>query len=421
MAVATTSPLTGHQHSAFKTVRERLSDGKRFTGLRGYAGTGKTFVVGHLVDRLAEEDVSVTVCAPTHKAVQVMSEEIENDEVATRTLHSFLGLQLQPQQDGAYELVDEEERQFSKGVVIVDEASMIGQKEWAFIESTPFWLQWVFVGDPAQLPPVNEDPSPALEIPGPKLEKVHRQAEGNPIVNLATDVRDRSGGRFESDFQNGKGVGITKNRESFLGSLLQAFSDRSFDEDVTFARVLAYRNDTVGWYNQRIRKALHGEDAPRFVPGEWIVAGETWYNESERQITNSEEVSVEEAGIETYTAPDQREWTVWDLEVSSAREGQSRTLKVLHEEEWDRYQSALKRRKEKAQEDPSKWDRYYDLREQFARVDYAYATTVHKAQGSTYDTVFVDYRDLRQCNGPEKNALLYVAVTRPSRRLGLLA
>lgn len=421
MAVANTSPLTGHQHRAYETVRKRLSGGKRFTGLRGHAGTGKTYVVGHLVDRLIQEDVSVTVCAPTHKAVQVMGEEIENDEVATRTLHSFLGLQLKPQQDGAYELAVGEERQFQKGVVIVDEASMIGQKEWEFIESTPFWLQWVFVGDPAQLPPVNEDPSPALEVPGPKLEKIHRQAEGNPIVSLATGVRDQSGRRFESDFQNGKGVGITQNRDSFLGSLLQAFGDRSFDEDVTFARVLAYRNDTVGWYNRRVRKALYGNDAPRFVPGEWIVAGETWYNEGERQLTNSEEVSVEKAGIGTYTAPDQSEWTVWNLEVRSAREGGRRTLKVLHEEEWGRYQSALERRKEKAQEDPSTWDRYYDLRERFARVDYAYATTVHKAQGSTYDTVFVDYRDLRQCNGPEKNALLYVAVTRPSRRLGLLA
>ena len=61
-----------------------------------------------------------------------------------------------------------------------------------------------------------------------------------------------------------------------------------------------------------------------------------------------------------------------------------------------------------------------ELREQFARVDYAYATTVHRAQGSTYDTVFVDHRDLRVCRGDEQEALLYVAVTRPARRLALL-
>jgi exodeoxyribonuclease-5 len=53
-------------------------------------------------------------------------------------------------------------------------------------------------------------------------------------------------------------------------------------------------------------------------------------------------------------------------------------------------------------------------------VDYAYATTVHKSQGSTFDTVFVDHRDLQACRGPEKRALLYVAVTRPERRLALL-
>jgi exodeoxyribonuclease-5 len=53
-------------------------------------------------------------------------------------------------------------------------------------------------------------------------------------------------------------------------------------------------------------------------------------------------------------------------------------------------------------------------------VDYAYASTVHKSQGSTFDTVFVDRRDLQACRGDERDALLYVAVTRPSRRLALL-
>jgi exodeoxyribonuclease-5 len=92
----------------------------------------------------------------------------------------------------------------------------------------------------------------------------------------------------------------------------------------------------------------------------------------------------------------------------------------LHEDEFERYEERLERRREKAQDDPSKWDRFFELREQFARVDYAYATTVHRAQGSTYDTVFVDHRDVRVCRGDERDALLYVAVTRPSRRLALL-
>ena len=129
---------------------------------------------------------------------------------------------------------------------------------------------------------------------------------------------------------------------------------------------------------------------------------------------------VKKAQVETFEADDQSEWTVWELKIRTPGRGLTRTIHVLHEEERERYENALERRRGKAEDDPSKWDRFFELRERFARVDYAYATTVHRAQGSTYDTVFVDHRDLRVCRGEERGALLYVAVTRPSRRLALL-
>lgn len=414
------APFTEDQQEAYDQVYDRLARGERFTGLRGYAGTGKTYLVSRLVEQLLDEDCAVTVCAPTHKAVQVLSEELGDAPVQMQTLHSFLGLRLQPTEEGEYELVAEEERNFTEGVVIVDEASMIGREEWSHIEDAPFWVQWLFVGDPAQLPPVNEDPSPALDVPGPTLETIHRQAADNPILELATKVRTGADGRFGSKFEDGKGVAVTRNREEFLDSVLRAFDTEAFAEDATHARVLAYRNKTVRRYNREIRAKRYGADADRFVEGEWLVGTETWFHDGVQRLTNSEEVRVKNATVDTFEAEDQSEWTVWELKVRTPGQGLTRTIQVLHEEEVERYEDALDRRREKAQDDPSKWDRFFDLREQFARVDYAYATTVHRAQGSTYDTVFVDHRDLRVCRGDERNALLYVAVTRPARRLALL-
>ncbi len=420
MSTFADAPFTEDQEEAYDHVYDRLTQGERFTGLRGYAGTGKTYLVSRLVEQLLDEDCTVTVCAPTHKAVQVLSDELGDAPVQMQTLHSFLGLRLQPKQDGEYELVAEEERNFAEGVVIVDEASMIGREEWSHIQDAPFWVQWLFVGDPAQLPPVNEDPSPALDVPGPTLETIHRQAADNPILELATKIRTGADGRFGSTFEDGKGVAVTRNRGEFLDSILRAFDADAFAEDATHARVLAYRNKTVRRYNREIRAERYGADADRFVEGEWLVGTETWYYDGVQRLTNSEEVRVKKAQVETFEADDQSEWTVWELKIRTPGRGLTRTIHVLHEEERERYENALERRRGKAEDDPSKWDRFFELRERFARVDYAYATTVHRAQGSTYDTVFVDHRDLRVCRGEERGALLYVAVTRPSRRLALL-
>jgi exodeoxyribonuclease-5 len=420
MSTFADAPFTEDQQEAYDRVYDRLARGERFTGLRGYAGTGKTYLVSRLVEQLLDEDCAVTVCAPTHKAVQVLSEELGDAPVQMQTLHSFLGLRLKPTEDGEYELVAEEERNFTEGIVIVDEASMIGREEWSHIEDAPFWVQWLFVGDPAQLPPVNEEPSPALDVPGPTLETIHRQAADNPILELATKIRTGADGRFGSTFEDGKGVAVTRNREEFLDSVLRAFDTEAFAEDATHARMLAYRNKTVRRYNREIRAERYGADADRFVEGEWLVGTETWFHDGVQRLTNSEEVRVKKATVDTFEADDQSEWTVWELKVRTPGRGLTRTVHVLHEDEFERYEERLERRRERAQDDPSKWDRFFELREQFARVDYAYATTVHRAQGSTYDTVFVDHRDVRVCRGKEQEALLYVAVTRPSRRLALL-
>ncbi len=415
------SELTEHQQAAFDAVYERLAAGERFTSLRGYAGTGKTFLVGRLIERLAAEDCAVTACAPTHKAAQVLRTQMSAHAVPAQTLHAFLGLRLVPDQDGGYTLAPEGDLSaYPAGVVVVDEASMVGAAEWAHIQQAPRHLQWLFVGDPAQLPPVNEPASPAFDVPGPLLKEIHRQGEGNPILQLAERVRRRKAGALRSRFENGEGVAVTDNAEGFEESALRVFQSKAFEKDATAARVLAYRNKTVRRYNRSIRAALYGEDAPRFEKGEWLVARETWAQNGIPYIKNSEEVRVQSAYVEQYEAEDLSTWKVWRLRVRGVYDAWARVIYVLHEDEQARFDEELARRRQAALDEPSAWKKYYDLKERFAQVDYAYASTVHKAQGSTFDTVFVDHRDLRVCRGPERSALLYVAVTRPARRLALL-
>ena len=417
--------LTTDQQGAFAAVYERLAQGARFTALGGYAGTGKTYLAGRLVAQLEEEECPVAACAPTHKAAQVLREKLVaagSGGVETHTIHALLGLRLVPDGRGGYALEQEPHRiRAEEGIVVVDEASMVGARLWEHVDSAA-GLQWVFAGDPAQLPPVDEDPSPALSLEGPTLEKIVRQQEGSPILRLAERVRrgEPWGSAVRFSTENG-GVAATSDPGGFIQSAIRNFEKSDFADDAAFARVLAYRNRTVRRYNRQIRAALHGADAPRFQKGEWLVGRETWRGEAPGEhLISSEEVRVVKATETTYEAPNLSTWNVWELKVRGASDTAARRLVVLHEEERERYENELAKRLDIAKAKSRKWKQYYQLRERFAKVDYAYAMTVHRAQGSTFDTAFVDGRDVQACRGPERQALLYVAVTRPARRLALL-
>jgi exodeoxyribonuclease V len=412
--------LTKDQKAAQKEITSRIDGGQRYTCLRGYAGTGKTYLMGHLIEDLADRGLKVYLCAPTHKAARVLSERVGPAAYRVQTIHSFLGLRLRPDGSGGYSLQREDDHEMPRdAVVIVDEASMIGREEWFHIERA--WdLQWIFVGDPAQLPPVNEPESPVFELPGPELTEVVRQARGNPIIQLATCVRDGERIDPQPAFDGKHGIGVTSSPKAFLDSAVRSFSTSQYEDDSSFARILAYRNRTVARYNRAIRSRIFPEAKTRFVEDEWLVAKESWFVEDAAMLINSEEVRVQHVEESDDDANDLGRWRTWELSVLGLEDDEPRTIIVLHEDEADRFQRKLTAIKNAARRGDVEWKQFYQLRERYAQVDYSYASTIHKAQGSTFHTAFVDLRDTAACRGEEASALLYVAVTRPAARLALL-
>jgi exodeoxyribonuclease V len=412
--------LTKDQKSALKTILKRVAAGERYTCLRGYAGTGKTFLMQYVIDDIAAEGTRIYLCAPTHKAARVLSERVGPAAYRVQTIHSFLGLRLKPDGKGGYSLEPDPSHEMARdALVIVDEASMIGRDEWFHIERA--WdLQWLFVGDPAQLPPVNEPDSPVFELPGPELTDVVRQARGNPIISLATAVRSREPLDPQPAFDGKHGIGVTSSAQAFIESAVRSFSTESYEDDASFARILAYRNRTVARYNRVIRSRIFPDATTRFVKDEWLVARESWFVDDAPMLINSEEVRVESVEGAEDDAGDLGNWRTWQLDVHGIDEDETRTIIVLHEDELDRFQRKLTAIKNAARRGDVDWRQFYELRERFAQVDYSYASTIHKAQGSTFHTAFVDLRDASACRGEEAAALLYVAVTRPSARLALL-
>lgn len=403
--------MTQSQEEAYHGIKDRLSRGLRLTRLSGNAGSGKTWLAGQIADSLSYECYAV---APTHKAAYVLSTKTS---VETRTVHSFLGLKMKPDYKGGYELVaDYKNPPPRRGVVFCDEASMIGEDLWSFIETSD--LQWVFLGDPAQLPPVEEDPSPALSLDGFHLCEIVRQAQDNPILKAATAVREGRSWSAYAHYDEGKGIAVTRDRNAILKSAAACFQvDR--DHPPT-ARILAYRNSVVTFYNNQMRALLHGDHLKRFVPGEWVMMRETYFNGSVALAKNSQELAILGSYEDAMEDDLGERWRVWRLTALSYETGQEVTLPVLHESESYRFKKTVAQYKKEAIKDERPWTDYYALLETFADLDYAYALTVHKSQGSTFENVYVDYRDLVRSKPDERRALIYVAFTRPSDRLALL-
>ena len=181
--------LNDQQEAAISALVEFVDKGltETFT-IKGYAGTGKSTSIQVLLERLkaAKIEKKVIFTAPTHKAVKVlrrMASEKGIDEVGFSTIHSLLGLKIK--QVGDKQTL-EPLKQARKNdplrevqIVVVDECSMIGGELFTHImNSLKFYdLQYIFMGDPAQLPPVGEKESPTFEYTENRaaLTKVMRQ------------------------------------------------------------------------------------------------------------------------------------------------------------------------------------------------------------------------------------------------------
>jgi exodeoxyribonuclease-5 len=409
---------------------QRIASGKEYTSLTGHAGTGKTTATAQIMRDLQKQRRQVYACAPTHKASWVMTEKMPAE---ARTIHSLLGLVLVPNNsDGGYSIIPKNgNRELpTEGVVLLDESSMVGSVLWEHVEEATqsTGLQWVFVGDPAQLPPVAQQRAPALDAPGGHLEQVVRQEAGNPIIGLATRVRQ--GQKYldaarEEEHSGNKGVAVTSSIQSFTQSALATFRNVP-DGKAPPARIITYTNKRATGYNHRVRNLLHGStDLPPYMEGDWLMMKDTYMdNDTDAVLArNSEEVKV--LGADTgmvWSAGEQ--WRVWQVEIERPQMGGVVTeIPLLHRSHHRAYDKKLAQLKSRAKQTGGKrrWRDYYRLKERFADAEYCFAMTAHRSQGSTFHTAYVDHQNLRRCRNPEeRQSLIYVAATRPSHQLALL-
>lgn len=383
--------LTNGQYAArseiFNWYREG-GDDPFFLG--GYAGSGKTTLIKHLI---GEARGHIAVLAPTNKAAKVLRGK---GVPQAQTIHSFLygqpvfgececgsdnknhdarcpALKMSFLQRGLFNAAGEIVEEVPPVLIIVDEASMVNEKmaKDLIAKGVPI----LAVGDPGQLPPV--EGKPGFGEPTYVLTEIMRQAAENPIIQLAHAVRNGE------SLRPGK---YGRNEEAIITKMSPNRADWDTDE---VDQILTWKHTTRTMYNRNYR-ALTGRQG-LVEPGEDVLFKSS---HKEQGIANGDVFTVCEV-IERDHLPN-------TVELRLA-EGPDRFFAM----------SAWKQGFGGAQEwkDLSTMDFRYRVRH--AQVWHSYAITVHSAQGSEWDHVLIAQ------DGNRDRKWLYTAITRAKERMML--
>ena len=437
--------MTSEQAAAHDQIVAAFRPGGTYL-LTGYAGTGKTSLLRILTHTFAGmkgergKPLKVAVTAPTHKAVAVLAQKVNDDEfkVPCRTIHSLLSLKPKPVRDALkFERLKKAEP-ITADVVVIDESSMLGLDLMNHIERELQNCFVLLVGDRAQLPPVNERESRAFATSASSnLATVIRQAEDNPILEAAIKLR-QSQDRGVTDWswltaRNDKNKGVFVPASDPDEWLRRAFTSDAFQADKNAFRYLCWTNARVAEINRRVRRHIFGRDPDMpFMPGELALIKAPVFRDGAPVFQTNQEAEVVtiEPSVTSFQCAESSYDGVFKCWKVSNIPSWKVTLKdgdlkcdVHAPRDMDVYNEIVQRLKDEAKEFPLRWKDFHAFRESMAELQPIYALTTHNSQGSTLTNVFVDVADIRKRgkdNMLEMQQLFYVAVTRPTTKLILL-
>lgn len=388
-----------------------LDDTKHEILLIGNAGTGKSFLTKYLVQLArnnaklltllgsTDGDLNIEFTASTNKAAVVLSEKV--GEPAT-TIHSLLGLkvlndyktgQTTLQKTGATQV-------FYNTLIIIDEASMIDSSLLKIIREQTMNCKLLYIGDSAQLAPIFETVSPVFVSVPDKLEltTIQRQQQNNPIITLSQQLRDSV---FSDSFSEIMPNGIQI--QHLQGEDFQSEINRTFTHNYTVnsAKILAWTNSKVLQYNEYVHQLIKG--TPDITIGDILVTNNPILG------TNGSTVHSTDSFVTVAAIQPSTEKGI-DGNWITIKESRTKVFVANNLNEVTQLLKNLSKQKD--------WVKYFAAKDFFADLRNIYSSTVHKSQGSTYGTVFIDLSDIGSNNKSNEVArLLYVAITRASERV----
>jgi energy-coupling factor transporter ATP-binding protein EcfA2 len=426
--------LTTDQAEALRKVEAACKPGESYL-LTGHAGSGKTYLMQRLTLNMQAKSRRVILTAPTHKAVAVLARKLAEADITgvpCRTIHSVLSLTPKPNTDRMVFARDGDAEPVLADVVVIDECSMVSADLYRHIQRHLPDAFVLFVGDPAQLPPVGEVASETFAIENRShLTTIVRQAAGNPILSAASIIRASQGGPADLSWcvpsSNGDKQGIFLPAEAAQRWMKKAFTSAEFEADPDSFRYLAWTNARVHQVNERIRRWRYGDDIPTpFMPGESALFRAPVIVDDAVVFTNNQEAKVLEIERSTFRhkleeANGLAKWTAtiptWLIRLRDT-DGEEKTVQMAADE--GEFQKVISRIRDEAAVSRIRWMHLHEFQQSVAKLQSIYSLTVHTAQGGTFGSVFLDLPDIRRrerTNLLEAQQMMYVAVTRPSQRL----
>jgi len=417
-------PLTIEQSAAVSALEAFLDDpDERFFVLEGPAGTGKTFCMSELAARVKGR---LIFTAPTNKATKVLRDTITSADYKPecRTIFSLLGLRMEANGEIKELAKPDDDMDLTKyRAIVVDEGSMVNHFLMTYLRGVVEQqnLKVIFMGDRCQLPPVGEEFSPIWTI-DQRAELTTIMRFDNQILALSKTIRECQGQVFPriklaSDNALGEGVWCLTSSQ-FRAKILEEADKGSFSKP-NCSKAIAWRNQRVHEINTFIRRQIFSNADEQFwLPTDRItITAPAKDLNDEIVATTDDEGTVETASVQSH--PAYAEIKTWRLGVRFD-DNKFGVLQVLHLDGQGAFLREKNRRAEAAKLERRKWKLFWEFCEQFHEARHAYAGTAHRAQGSTYERAFVDYKDiLSNQNRLEAYKCFYVAATPPKKELYL--
>ena len=403
-----TITLTDDQKKLQGAVRGFYTNKDSFLTVDGSAGTGKTTVLRYIYESEQNlnntfrtidpsyTDKHMTLTATTNKAVNVLQSQFSNTFVNVRTIHSLFGLRpfkgkltcSYTPKDLAQSLKDR--------IIIIDECSMINDELYQIIKDVAaYGVKFIFVGDSNQLPPVkSKSISPVFSNPTVKLTEVVRQTD--ELLLLADSFR-----KFVEldEFPN-----IQTNGTSIMHLPQDEFEQMILDDmgtpgwTIRDSRVVAYTNKQVKHYNSLIKEDLTGTAA--IVEGELVINNSYVKGNPNIAVPTEAEVYIRKItphktlvdGFRYVIVHGMKETALWMPKGPEEAKELQRVIKGMD----------------------STPNYIYNV---LADLRPMYASTIHKAQGSTFKRIYIDLNSIKSVQYYDPlmfKRLLYVAVSRAS-------
>lgn len=422
--------------------------------LKGYAGTGKTTLIGALVSQLWQAQLKYVLLAPTGRAAKVISNYAKKQAF---TIHRHIYYPKKANNGGVSFTL--KKNKYTNTIFIIDEASMVPDiaSDNNLFENGSLLndlLQYVysgtnckvlFIGDTAQLPPVKSDLSPALDedilalnfnknVSIIELDEVVRQGNDSGILSNATELRELLKDTFFEDFKfdinHSKDVKRMMEGNEIIEHLQDSYSIYGYEGTVIIVR----SNKRANLYNKQIRERILFKET-ELSAGDYLMTVKNNYywlepNSEAGFIANGDIVEVLEIfdikeiytfrfaevkiRMVDYPNMDPIE-TVVILDTLT-----SETASMTYEEGNRLYQEVMK----DYEEERSKYKRFMKVKSNkyfnALQVKFSYAITCHKSQGGQWPHVYVEQPYLPEGISKDYLRWLYTAITRTQEQLHLI-